>query len=183
MKTIIVSDIFGLTFDLKIFAENFSSEYEILDPYNGKELEFKFESKAYDHFYRVCGLSRYTDLVNQKISACNEKIFIIGFSVGACAVWNTLGSSEALIIKKAVCFYGSRIRENSNLIPCCDTVLVFPKKEKHFSVPNLTNLMAKTPNVQCMITEFGHGFMNKRSDNFDNKGYLKYLDWSKNNLA
>lgn len=183
MKTIIVSDIFGLTPHLELLASNVSSKYQIIDPYNGKNVAFRSEAEAYEKFINVCGIKQYTDMLFRKINSCNEKIFIVGFSVGASAVWNNLESSSSLIIQKAVCFYGSRIREKTEVKPCCDTVLIFPKKEDHFSVSELSRLLANTPSVRCINTDFHHGFMNRLSDNFDKTGYLKYLEWLKKDVC
>lgn len=182
LKIVIVSDIFGVTPHLKMVAQSLSSQYEIIDPYNGQMVEFKSESEAYDHFSRLCGLTAYTDSVRESISSCNEKIYLLGFSVGASAVWNSLESDRASMISKAVCFYGSRIRDNKTLKPCCDTTLIFPKKERSFSVPELSRFLAGTPNVRCIDTELYHGFMNPLSDNFNRSGYLAYIDWLKRNF-
>ena len=182
MKLIIVSDIFGITSHLIALANTLSPEYEIVDPYNGQMLEFKSESQAYELFSVVCGLQRYTGLVMDKITSLSEKMLLLGFSVGASSVWNTLESDCGLMIEKAVCFYGSRIRDNRNLKPCCDTTLIFPCEEDSFSVQELSVFLAGMCNVKCINTEYFHGFMNRCSDNFDRTGYLIYLDWLKQNF-
>ena len=182
MKTIIVSNIFGLTPHLQLLANTLSPDHEILDPYKGRMRGFKSEPVAYQEFLMSCGMTNYTDRVTNKIRHIKEKICLLGFSAGAAAVWNTLGEDDTLGIEKAVCFYGSRIRANTGLMPCCNTVLVFPREEAHFSVAELSRLLAKTPNVQCINTEFYHGFMNKCSDNFDHEGYRQYLGWLKKSL-
>lgn len=179
MKTIIVSDIFGRTPHLEELAKSLSSDCTILDPYSGQLLEFESESEAYGHYSTVCGLNTYTDLVQDALLECEENAIVIGFSAGASAVWNVLESHGAQIIGKAICFYGSRIRDRIDLKPVCETLLVFPEKEKHFSVSALSRFLARTPGVQCIDTEFHHGFMNKLSGNFDETGYWKYLEWLK----
>ena len=150
--------------------------------YNGQAHEFKTESDAYDHFSMVCGLNKYTALVGKKINEYNENISMIGFSVGATAVWNNLSRSDAPNIKKAVCFYGSRIREKPTLKPFCNTIMIFPKDERHFSVPELSQHLQRTPNVRCINTNFYHGFMNKLSVNFDITGYAEHLALLNQNL-
>ena len=182
MKLIIVSDIFGVTHHLITLADTLSPKYEIVDPYNGQIIEFESESQAYEKFSVVCGLQKYTDSVIKRINSSSEKILLLGFSVGASAIWNTLSSDCALMIEKAVCFYGSRIRDNRNLNPCCDTTLIFPCEEDSFSVTELSGFLVGTCNVKCINTEYSHGFMNMCSDNFDRTGYLIYLDWLKTNF-
>ncbi|MBF0379298.1 MAG: dienelactone hydrolase family protein [Desulfamplus sp.] len=182
MKLIIVSDIFGVTRHLITLAESLSPEYEIVDPYNGQVIAFESESEAYNYFSTVCGLQRYTDSLKKRIDSSNEKILIVGFSIGASAVWNTLSSDCACMIEEAVCFYGSRIRDKSNLKPCCATTLIFPCKETSFSVSDLSLTLSKTYNVNCINTEYFHGFMNKCSDNFDSVGYFIYINWLKNKV-
>lgn len=176
MKFIIVSDIFGVTRHLITLAQSISSEYEIIDPYNGQIMEFESEPQAYERFCARCGLHRYTDLVIKRILSSSQRVLIVGFSVGASAVWNTLDKDCALMIEKAVCFYGSRIRDNSNLKPRCPALLIFPSKEVSFSVSDLSSALSKTYNVTCINTKYFHGFMNKCSDNFDASEYSNYLD-------
>lgn len=181
MKTIIVSDIFGLTPHLERFVKELTSDYEIIDPYNGQMVRFRSESEAYKTFLHLCGMERYSDLVGRRVADYKENIVLLGFSIGGSAVWNNLEICDPQIVQKAVCFYGSRIREKIELQPCCDTVLIFPKEESHFSVPELSSLLAAKPHVKCINTEFYHGFMNRLSVNFNQRGYIQYLGWLKQN--
>lgn len=180
MKVIVVADIFGFSSSLRELAQSLGCAYEIVDPYDGQTLRFNSEAEAYARFCADCGLERYTDMAREKVRIIEDETALVGMSVGASAIWNM--SAEAGHVHKAVCFYGSRIRENPAIRPACETVLVFPEAEKHFPVPELSRRLANTPKVRCIDTAYRHGFMNRLSVNFDAGGYAEYLDWLRQNL-
>lgn len=170
--TIIVTDIFGRTEHVEKFAEHFKNSI-IIDPYNGENLHFSSEQYAYEHFNSVCGLKKYTDTVFDTLSTVRGRVSAVGFSMGASALWNNTGRVANL--DRAVCFYGSRIRESLDIAPKCAVLAVFPAFEPSFDVDSVVLALSEIPNVEVEKTKYLHGFMNPLSANFSADGYFEYL--------
>ncbi|MBE7214268.1 hypothetical protein MK852_12385 [Shewanella benthica] len=171
MKVLIVSDIFGKTDALKKIALALSCSVEIFDPYHSEIMNFRDEKQAYDYFSSEIGLEKYTQALLDHINECHEPVYLIGFSVGAAAIWNISNHEMANKVSKATCFYGSQIRNKKLVKPRFLIDLVFPISEHHFSVNELIVGLNGTDKVSIRQVSFLHGFMNKYSENFDQKGY------------
>lgn len=181
-ELIIVSDIFGRTPELIDLASELSGRYDqlhIIDPYDGHIIDFDSEQDAYHYFQEHCSIEKLAGLVLEKVAESNVKLDLVGFSVGASAIWFLSETRYAEIINTAVCFYGSRIRDILDKVPRFKIRLVFPVFEHHFDVARLTSVISKKTHVECTQTKFMHGFMNKRSENFDEAGYREFLDQMK----
>lgn len=96
---------------------------------------------------------------------------LIGFSVGASAIWNISNDVIVRGIIGATCFYGSQIRFNLGVKPRFPIKLVLPTFEQHFSISELIEALSCTENVMIERTPFFHGFMNKLSKNYDQNGH------------
>jgi dienelactone hydrolase len=137
MRVLIVTDIFGKTDSLMKIANSLPGNIHVLDPYSAKDMGFKTEDQAYQHFNRCVGIVEYSNQLISCLSAIQEPVYLIGFSVGATAIWNV--SDEPAfknLIIGASCFYGSKIRESSNIAPHFPITLIWPKSEATFSIPN-----------------------------------------------
>lgn len=174
MSIILISDIFGVTPALVQLKDELAAT-AIVDPYQGKYMNFNNEAEAYDYFTGTVGLDSYVSTVSQVLASIDSKATVIGFSVGAAAIWRLSLIKENNNIKQAFCFYGSQIRNFSQIEPCFEIHLVFPKSEAHFDVSALHNLLKEKPNVISSQVEYLHGFMNYCSDNFNKVGYQEYL--------
>ncbi|MEP1446103.1 MAG: dienelactone hydrolase family protein [Paraglaciecola sp.] len=171
MKNIIVSDIFGRTEALDELASNFSVRTEIHDPYNAKNMAFSSEQQAYDFFTQHTSLEQYTKSLLKRIQSANSPVNLIGFSVGASAIWNISHHSTLNNVMKACCYYGSQIRNHLHIEPLFPITLTFPISETHFSVTELMNKLNDTINVTVRQVSFLHGFMNSHSVNYNQEGY------------
>ncbi len=60
--------------------------------------------------------------------------------------------------------------------------LIFPEHEPHFNVKKLIAKLSQKKNVKCYTAPCLHGFMNKKSDNFNKEEYTNYLGLLKNIL-
>ncbi len=111
-----------------------------------------------------------------------SSIFLMGFSVGATAVWFC---SAKLKVEGAVCFYGSRIRDYLEIKPKCKTLLFYPEKEESFEVKELIEKISEYKNVKSFIVEGEHGFADKFSIKYNKnsaeKCGEKVLEFIKNN--
>jgi len=178
MELIIVSDIFGRTLELEDIALQLSSperEGVIVDPYGGKYREFKDEAEAYSHFQRHVGIERYKDIVLKAVTRSRDNLLLIGFSVGASAIWAISDETPIRTNAEAICFYGSQIRNFSGVSPKIKMELIFPEYEPHFDVGYLISQLSLKSNVSCHTAPYLHGFMNKKSVNFNESAYQHYL--------
>jgi dienelactone hydrolase len=116
----------------------------------------------------------------QQVAACLTEIpkidLLIGFSVGAAAVWGISGTLPPEQITRAVCFYGSRIRHAADVIPQIPMDHILPEKEPGFDIEDLAGILIGKPTVTVHRTPFLHGFMNRISPNFNQTGYDAWLD-------
>ena len=180
MNLIIVSDIFGKTASLNEFSTQLSSFYgeiSVIDPYAGQNIQFGNEENAYQYFQQNCGIWQLTEQVEQKIDETKEAIDIIGFSVGGTSAWEISGKDVSKSIRNIVCFYGSRIREKTNICPQIPTTLVFPAYEKSFEVESVIKNVENKQNAEVIRTRYLHGFMNRESKNYSETGYKYFSSW------
>lgn len=179
MNLILVSDIFGKTEALNQFTAQLSPFYSqvvVVDPYGGQLISFNNEENAYQHFQKNCGLKKLSELLESEIENSKETIDIIGFSVGGTAAWEISGKRNSRSIRNIVCFYGSRIREKTNISPKFPTCLIFPAFEKSFEIESVIQDVENKENVEVVRTNYLHGFMNRESKNFSETGYQYFSE-------
>ena len=185
MDIFLISDIFGKTPALEIISEKLSqtvSSLQIIDPYNGVNHKFETQNNAYDYFMDRVGLKKYQSILENELKSSGPDTALIGFSVGASAIWGISHQPSLKHIKKAFCFYGSQIRHQAHINPVFDIELFFPKQEPHFDVDDLINHLNKKDRVTCTKTKGLHGFMNELSTNFDPACYAKFIKYLKASL-
>ncbi len=68
MRRIFVSDIFGRTPALEELASGIPGDVELVDPYDGKRMDFRNEAEAYRFFCSEVGLDKYTEQLAGKIA-------------------------------------------------------------------------------------------------------------------
>ncbi len=174
MKTLFVSDIFGRTKALEKLCRDTSAECEIIDPYYGEDPGFENEAQAYDRFMNSKGLNWYSEYLQEQIETSPIQVNLIGFSVGASAIWQISGSLSKKSVKRAACFYGSQIRFNMEIEPSVEVELYLPVSEQTFDIGIIADGLAGKNNVHIHQTKYLHGFMNKMSVNFSHDGYHEY---------
>lgn len=174
MNIVIVSDVFGITPALIKLKEKLGVTI-IIDPYNGKSMDFKNEAEAYSCFIAKIGLDNYISIVLKALASLDGKTTLIGFSIGASAIWRISLTNKNNFIKQAFCFYGSQIRNFTQIDPCFKINLLFPKSEPHFDVVELIKKLEAKANVKITQVEYLHGFMNYYSNNFNKTGYQRYV--------
>ena len=178
MNNIIVADVFGKTPALITLGKAIKADV-IVDPYDGKYMNFENEVQAYSYFIENIGLEAYLEMLSKTINECSGECVLIGFSVGASVIWKFSESTPIHLnerVKWAVCYYGSQIRHLTKLSPMFEMKLVFPKMESHFDVLALQKILAKKKKVRTIRVDYLHGFMNTHSSNFDRLGYKKHLN-------
>lgn len=174
MSIMLVSDVFGITPGLLRLKDELGAT-TIVDPYNGQSMAFNNEADAYSYFVSTVGLESYVSILSKTLETFESPTTLVGFSVGASAVWSISASDERNVVKQAFCFYGSQIRNLTEIVPCYQTNLVFPQSELHFDVVELIYKLKNKPNVSISQVEYLHGFMNYHSTNFNEEGYKEHV--------
>ncbi len=174
MSITLVSDVFGITPGLLRLKDELGAT-TIVDPYNGQSMAFNNEADAYSYFVSTVGLECYVSILLKALETFESPTTLVGFSVGASAVWSLSASDERNLVKQAFCFYGSQIRNLTEIVPCYQTNLVFPQSELHFDVAELIYKLKNKPNVSISQVEYLHGFMNYHSTNFNEEGYKEHV--------
>ena len=167
----VISDIFGRTPALERLVQDLTVPgtcADILDPYKGTDQGFASEAHAYDAFMSRTGLESYREIVKEQLGSVKEPACLIGFSVGATAVWQISGDPAfKKKVVRAYCFYPSRIRHFPDIQPCFEIELIFPISEPAFDVNKMMALQAGKSNVTCRKEKGKHGFMNALSPHYD----------------
>jgi len=178
----LIADIFGRTRALESIGQQLSEtvpDIRIIDPYQGLDHRFETEARAYAYFMDRVGVASYGSIITEALASPGPDTVLIGFSVGASAVWSVSGRPFSRNIKKAFCFYGSQIRQYPGVQPCFDMELIFPSQEPHFDVDELIGMIAAKDRVSCSKAPGLHGFMNELSPHFNATGYALFMDYLK----
>jgi len=176
---IVIHEIYGINQHMKNFCELLSNQdFDVICP-NLLEREQSFdyseEEIAYLNFMENVGFTDATLKIKNLLLDVKhkyQKIYIIGFSVGATVAWLC---SEEECLDGVVGYYGSRIRNYTQLVPRCPTILFFPQEEESFSVDELiSNLQIK--NIEIYKYFGQHGFSDPYSTKFNEKSYKNALN-------
>ncbi|XOV80993.1 MAG: hypothetical protein ACFHVJ_08585 [Aestuariibacter sp.] len=173
MQNLIVADIFGRTKALEEFATVFSEPSRIHDPYSAQNLVFKCEAEAYRYFSEHVTLENYAESLSHCIQAIDSAVRLIGFSVGASAIWKISDNPKLNHVSSATGFYGSQIRNLVDIQPQFPIELIFPASEPHFSVDDLMSKLDTKNDVTLTRVPYSHGFMNPHSVNYHQTGYTQ----------
>lgn len=107
----LVSDIFGRTKALEKIGIEISGndpDIRIIDPYQGVDLFFETEALAYDYFMDRVGLKKYVSILMDHLACSAPDMVLIGFSVGASAIWEISGPPLIHGFKKLSVFMAHR---------------------------------------------------------------------------
>lgn len=168
---VVVTDIFGRTPELDDLCASLQQDTLIVDPYQGIYRAYENEATAYSTFSRDVGLDHYCEHLLETLALINEAYTIIGFSVGAAAVWRCSDKMNSNQVSLCVGYYGSQIRNALEVTPAVPCELIFPHSEAHFCVDSIIEVLTHTPRVSIEKREGLHGFMNRCSVNYDDALY------------
>lgn len=175
MKILIVADIFGQTDALDTLAASLDVNAEIISPYGNKRMAFVDEAQAYEYFSQQITLAGYTQTLLAQLNMLTCPTYLIGFSVGASAIWALSEQPQLQHIIGAQCFNGGQIRHYPHIQPRFPVHLTFPASETHFSVTELMHNLAGTDKVSLSQVPYLHGYMNLHSVNFHPFGMQQTL--------
>lgn len=168
MHVMIVTDIFGLTLEIKKLAKIFTQQknitVSIIDPYKGCEKKFIKDDDAYQAFMIESGHQEYAIEVKNAQKLIDDNIIIFGFSAGASAAWKS-SENNFNSLSQIIGFYPSQIRNQLDVLPCCPVTIIFPESEPHFDIDQTIKTLSCIDNVSCFKTRYQHGYMNPSSKN------------------
>ncbi|WP_144555986.1 dienelactone hydrolase family protein [Bacillus sp. X1(2014)] len=169
---IVIHEIYGINQHMLSFCDLLSKQnFNVICP-NLLEREIPFdytqEEDAYRNFMVNVGFAYALHKIKNILSDVKdeyEKIFIIGFSVGATIAWLC---SDQDCVDGIVGYYGSRIRNYMELTPQCPTILFFPQEEQSFNVDELILDLEKM-NIEIHKFNGKHGFSDPYSSEYNEK--------------
>jgi dienelactone hydrolase len=174
---IVVHEIYGINQHMKYVCQSLSEyDFDVLCP-NLLERETPFdysqEEDAYSNFMENVGFTNALVAIKNLLSDIKdeyEKIFVVGFSVGATVAWLC---SEEQLVDGIIGYYGSRIRNYMEISPQCPTLLFFPQEEKSFNVDELISALDNKNKVEVHKFNGQHGFSDPFSPKYNEESAKK----------
>ena len=174
---IVLHEIYGINQHIQLVCEKFSMNgYNIICPNLiglTQPFNYELEEGAYQHFKNSIGFDSAVQQVKQVIIQAKKQykhIYLLGYSVGATIAW--LCSEEENMCDGIIGYYGSRIRDYTNITPKCPVLLIFATEESSFNVQKLVNTLEKG-NVNVYTLMGKHGFSNPFSKNYCEQSFKK----------
>jgi len=159
---ILLHEIYGVNDHIQYYRNQWLQEgVDVLTPdlLHGRVFPYAQDEQAYQYFVSEIGFGQAAEEVKNIVSAHRtsyDRIFLIGFSIGATLAWmNSTSGVDGMIG-----FYGSRIRNYADLVPGCKALLFFASHEKSFDVSALADQLHGKTNTTTEVIEGEHGFMN-----------------------
>jgi dienelactone hydrolase len=166
---IVLHEIYGVNKHVRTVCESLSIyDFDVICPnLLGKNITFSYsnEKMAYQNFIENIGFLNALNIVKELILNIKnhyDKIFLIGYSVGATIAWLC---SELDYVDGIVGYYGSRIRNYTYILPRCKVKLFFPQEEKSFDVDELCSTL-ENKNIELHKFVGLHGFGDPYSPNY-----------------
>ncbi|WP_018757225.1 dienelactone hydrolase family protein [Paenibacillus terrigena] len=159
---IILHEIYGVNDHTYYYRDMLVQEgYDVLTPdlLHGQAFTYDQDEQAYHFFVNEIGFDQTAAEVKQMVLANRERydrIFLMGFSVGATLAW----MNSEIGVDGIIGFYGSRIRNHLYIVPECPALLFFANHEKSFDVLALAERLQGKSNTTIEVIEGEHGFMN-----------------------
>ncbi|WP_372762569.1 hypothetical protein [Pseudoalteromonas sp.] len=175
MQYMVVSDIYGITPSLQLFAKHFKAGNNLVDPYEAIRQEFENEQQYYQYFINHGGHEQYLAKLVKYFNELTKPTTCIAFSAGASAAWRAQALTTNPLLKKLIAFYPTQIRHHTAInarVPC---EFIFAAHETHFSVDAVIANLNKKAQVHCIKTPYQHGFMNQHAENFNQQGYRYFI--------
>ncbi|WP_257351369.1 dienelactone hydrolase family protein [Pseudalkalibacillus decolorationis] len=159
---IVIHEIYGVNQHMRYICESIGQQgFDVICPNlldQDQPFHYTQEKEAYINYMESLSFSKTSRTIRTLITKLKEKyekVFIVGFSVGATLAWMC---SEEGSLDGVVGFYGSRIRNYVDLTPQCPVLLFFPQQEKSFDVADLITTLQKKDNVNTRKFDGQHGF-------------------------
>ena len=187
---LLLHEIYGVNQHMEHVIRTFSSStIDVICPnllYRSLPFHYDEESEAYLYFIKNVGFQQGKLQIEDMLTELRNNytyVGILGFSVGATIAW--LCSEDSRIDFVIGC-YGSRIRDYTNIVPKCRTLLLFPANETSFSVSTLIESLQSKGHSRLHIKQLNgeHGFLDPFSKAYNeeaaNQGYEMIRSFLKN---
>ena len=162
---IILHEIYGINKHISGVCEKYASAgYDVCCPeLTGKVFGYHEEKEAYSYFHSHAGLdpSKIIELLGA-VRTKYDKIAVLGFSVGAAIAWRC---AESGLCDAVISIYGSRIRDYTDLVPKCPSLLIFASDEPSFPASEAERLLENK--ASTVIIEGNHGFSDPYSPSYN----------------
>ncbi|WP_278404977.1 dienelactone hydrolase family protein [Pseudoalteromonas ruthenica] len=152
-KLLLLSDIFSKTQATQALAKSLDATLLCA---NDTALPATQQHQAYQQFIAKGGHDEYLRRVMQALERFRQ-VDVIGFSAGASAAWRAISQSRN--VSRALLFYPTQIRHHVDLVPSCNTDIIFARHESAFDVKQLMATLSH-PRIHCHRSAYEHGFMN-----------------------
>ncbi|MDD5934622.1 MAG: dienelactone hydrolase family protein [Clostridiales bacterium] len=161
---LILHEIYGINpFIKEVCQQYLENGFDVFCPNLIKHQSFSYNQseEAYRHFISNIGFDVYLDIEKtiQHLKAKYDKVFVLGFSIGATIAWRCSVNS---MCDGIIGCYGSRIRDYTDLNPNCPTLLLFAK-ETPFDVKSLSDRLKTKNLVETYEFSANHGFLDHHS--------------------
>lgn len=170
----IATDIFGYTSELRVLTRNLAARARIVSPYGVDSPQHNNEAAAYADFTARTTIERYAEEIAEELRTTAYDL-VVGFSVGATALWLALAQAGVPAPRQAVLYYGSRIGQYAQLRPQGNIQLIFAEKEKSFSPAELVSQLHSAGVDAHVLPGTAHGFMNPLSPGFQPAAYAEQI--------
>lgn len=182
-RVLLATDIYGQTDATDALREILDGRVEVICPYDNNRQEFQSEAQAYEFFCRHSSVHVYADTIQTKLLSNDAPALLIGFSVGASAMWLCTGNDKLRPhINRFVGFYGNQIRHHLDIEPLVPTTLILPNKERHFCIQTFAKAFKSKALITLRSTELLHGFMNPYSSSYDASAYNQFVRYINQHL-
>lgn len=169
---VILHEIYGINDFIKDQCKQyFKAGFDVFctDMVHKRNFPYNKPLEAYLYFMNKVGFEISAEIngIINKLKKQYEKVFVLGFSVGATVAWKCC---ENPLCDGIICCYGSRIRDYTYLNPVCPTLLLFAKYDS-FDVDSLIVELENKLNNNFYIVKFAarHGFMDFYSQHYEDK--------------
>ncbi|BBF43703.1 hypothetical protein lbkm_2391 [Lachnospiraceae bacterium KM106-2] len=167
---VVLHEIYGVNQFIQEVCEFYHTEgFDVYCPNLIGEEFYPYEQMetAYQHFVEDVGFtaSSKVDMLIEKLKGKYDKVFLLGFSVGATIAWRC---SQNLSLDGVIGFYGSRIRDNLDIVPAIPVLLLFAEQDS-FSVTQVVENLGRKKNVSTYVFKAEHGFMDPYHGYYEEK--------------
>ncbi|KML33763.1 dienelactone hydrolase family protein [Rossellomorea marisflavi] len=169
---VLLHEIYGLNDHMKHYEKWLRQQgFEVVIPSLIPSMfSYKEEEVAYESFMNEIGFQSASKHAREVIEECSrtfERVYVVGFSIGATIAWMCSPMPE---VKRTVCFYGSRIRDYGEIRPQSPTLLLYGESEPSFPVEEFIRHI-KIEHVTALSVAGSHGFADPFSKRFHKPSY------------
>ncbi|QJW49230.1 dienelactone hydrolase family protein [bacterium BFN5] len=168
---VVLHEIYGINEHMEGICERLAKEnVDVFCPnflLPGQSFRLSEEAAAYSNFKQNIGFGcayPQIDALLPKFLMGYKYRYIVGYSIGATIAW--LCSQRPNFYHGIVGFYGSRIRDYTEVSPQCPVLLFFPRKEQSFDISSLIQVLSAKAETRIVQVNAEHGFGNPWSSKY-----------------